>query len=74
MRDWEALSFSLPRIVRHPLIKRKVMEYNGRYFHIVNLRYGRRPRRRHSRLAHRGLFRLTGIICGPTDGFRPIVT
>ena len=38
MRDWEALSFSLPRTVRHALIKRKVVEYHGRYFHIVNLR------------------------------------
>lgn len=38
MRDWEALSFSLHRTVRHPLIKRKVMEYSGRYYHVVNLR------------------------------------
>jgi hypothetical protein len=38
MRDWEALSFSLPRAVRHPLIKRKVVEYHGRYYHVVNVR------------------------------------
>lgn len=38
MRDWVALSFSLPRIVRHPLITRKVVAYHGRYHHVVNLR------------------------------------
>lgn len=38
MRDWEALSFFLPRAVRHPLIKRKVNEYHGRYYHVANLR------------------------------------
>jgi hypothetical protein len=38
MRDWEALSFSLPRRVHHPLIKRKVNEYHGRYYHVANLR------------------------------------
>lgn len=38
MRDWEALSFSLHRTVRHPLIKRKVLEYSGRYYHVFNLR------------------------------------
>jgi hypothetical protein len=38
MRDWEALSFFLPRRVHHPLIKRKVNEYHGRYYHVANLR------------------------------------
>jgi hypothetical protein len=37
MRDWVALSFSLPRTVRHPLIKRKVVEYHGKYHHVVNV-------------------------------------
>jgi len=38
MRDWEALSFSLHRTVRHPLITRKVVEYSGRHYHVVNVR------------------------------------
>lgn len=38
MQRWEALSFSLPRAVRHPRITRKVQPYHGRYFHVVNLR------------------------------------
>lgn len=38
MRDWQALSFFLPRRVQHPLIKRKVNEYHGRYYHVANLR------------------------------------
>jgi hypothetical protein len=37
-QKWVALSFSLPRRVTHPLITRKVMEYNGRYYHVANLR------------------------------------
>jgi len=35
---WVALSFSLPRQVRHERIVRKVMEYHGRYYHVANLR------------------------------------
>ena len=35
---WVASSFGLPRTVHHPLITRKVIEYNGRYHHVVNLR------------------------------------
>lgn len=35
--NWVALSFSLRRKVTHPLIKRKVMEYHGRYYHIANI-------------------------------------
>jgi hypothetical protein len=35
---WVALSFSLPRIVRHERIIRKVAEYHGRYYHVANLR------------------------------------
>jgi hypothetical protein len=35
---WEALSFFLPHVVRHPLITRKVMEYHGRHYHVANLR------------------------------------
>jgi len=35
---WVALSFSLPRVVRHERIVRKVVEYHGRHFHVANLR------------------------------------
>ena len=35
---WVALSFSLRRRVDHPIIVRKVMPYNGRYYHVANLR------------------------------------
>ncbi len=35
---WVALSFSLPRTVRHERIIRKVVEYHGRYHHVANLR------------------------------------
>ncbi|MHB1534809.1 MAG: DUF5655 domain-containing protein [Acidimicrobiales bacterium] len=35
---WVALSFSLPRSVRHELITRKVVAYHGRYHHVANLR------------------------------------
>ena len=35
---WVAMSFSLPRVVRHRLITRKVMEYSGRFYHVANLR------------------------------------
>jgi hypothetical protein len=38
MQRWEALSFSLSRPARHPLMTRKVLAYGGRYFHVVNLR------------------------------------
>lgn len=38
MQKWVALSFSLPRRVDHRLITRKVMPYQGRYYHVVNLR------------------------------------
>jgi hypothetical protein len=38
MRQWTALSFSLPRPVRHPTITRKVQLYGGSYFHVANLR------------------------------------
>jgi len=34
---WVALSFSLRRKVTHPLIKRKVMQWNGRYYHVANI-------------------------------------
>jgi hypothetical protein len=38
MQKWVALSFSLSRTVDHPLIKRKVIAYGGRRYHVVNLR------------------------------------
>jgi hypothetical protein len=38
MTKWVALSFALNRTVRHPLITRKVMQWNGRYYHVANLR------------------------------------
>jgi len=37
MQKWVALSFSLPRPVRHRTIVRKVVLWHGRYFHIANL-------------------------------------
>jgi hypothetical protein len=38
MTKWVALSFSLPHVVDHPLMKRKPMEYGGQWYHVVNLR------------------------------------
>ena len=38
MQKWVALSFSLPRAVRHPLIVRKVEPYGDRFHHVANLR------------------------------------
>jgi hypothetical protein len=38
MAKWSALSFSLPRIVEHPSIGRKVQSWAGRYHHVFNLR------------------------------------
>jgi hypothetical protein len=38
MRQWVALSFSLPHRVKHPRITRKVVLYHGRYHHVANLR------------------------------------
>jgi hypothetical protein len=35
---WGALSFSLPRPVRHPCITRKVVEHHGRHHHVANVR------------------------------------
>jgi hypothetical protein len=37
MQRWVALSFSLSRPVKHPTIVRKVMPWNGRYYHVANL-------------------------------------
>ena len=37
MRRWVALSFSLPREVPHRTIRRQVMHWHGRYFHVANL-------------------------------------
>jgi Domain of unknown function (DUF5655) len=37
MTKWVALSFSLPRPAGHKLIKRKVVNYNGRYYHVANV-------------------------------------
>jgi len=37
MQRWVALSFSLPRTVRHRLITRKPIPHGGRYYHVVNL-------------------------------------
>jgi hypothetical protein len=38
MRQWVALSFSLPYRAQHPRITRKVQSYGRHYFHVVNLR------------------------------------
>lgn len=37
MQRWVALSFSLPRTVRHRTITRKVVQYHGRHFHVANV-------------------------------------
>jgi hypothetical protein len=37
MQRWVALSFSLPRPVRHPTIVRRVVRYGSRYHHVANL-------------------------------------
>lgn len=37
MQRWVALSFSLPRLVRHRTVTRKVVQYRGRYVHVANL-------------------------------------
>ena len=37
LAKWVALSFSLPRAARHKTIKRKVVNYRGRYFHVANV-------------------------------------
>ena len=38
MQQWVALSFSLGRSVSHKTIIRQVMLYNGRHYHVANLR------------------------------------
>ena len=37
MQRWVALSFSLPRRVRHRLIVRKPIAYGAGYFHVANV-------------------------------------
>ena len=37
MTKWVALSFSLPRLVRHRAIRRKVVQYHSRYYHVANI-------------------------------------
>jgi hypothetical protein len=37
LRRWVALSFSLPRVVTHPLILRRPIPHGHRYYHVVNL-------------------------------------
>jgi hypothetical protein len=38
MRNWVAVSFTLPRPARHPTISRKVVHNGGRYCHVANVR------------------------------------
>ena len=38
MTKWVAISFSLNRRASHRTITRKVNEYNGRYWHVCNVR------------------------------------
>lgn len=38
MQRWVALSFSLPRAVRHPRISRTPIPHGGRWHHVVNVR------------------------------------
>lgn len=35
---WVAILFSLPRKVTHPTITRKVVQYQGRFHHVANVR------------------------------------
>ncbi len=37
MERWVALSFSLRRRATHPTIRRKVIPYGGRYWHVANV-------------------------------------
>jgi Domain of unknown function (DUF5655) len=37
MTKWVAVSFSLPAPKRHHLVKRKIIHYNGRYYHVANV-------------------------------------
>jgi hypothetical protein len=38
MRRWVALSFTLQRLVHHPLIVRKpILNHGGRFWHVANL-------------------------------------
>jgi len=37
MRKWVALSFLLPRRADHRTFVRKVVEYNGRWYHVANV-------------------------------------
>ncbi len=37
MTKWVAVSFSLPGPKRHHLVKRKIIHYNGRYYHVANV-------------------------------------
>ena len=38
MQRWVALSFSLPGVVRHPRITRRVIPYGTHFHHVANLR------------------------------------
>ncbi len=38
MQQWVALSFGLRHRATHRTITRKLIEYNGRYHHVANLR------------------------------------
>ncbi len=38
LRDWVALSFSLPYQAQHRCIVRKVQRFGGVYFHVANIR------------------------------------
>ena len=55
MTKWVALSFSLPRPAGHKLIKRKVINYNGRYYHVANVARPEQSRRRPPGVAYRGV-------------------
>jgi hypothetical protein len=37
MQRWVAVSFFLRRAARHRTIVRKVVDYNGRYYHVANV-------------------------------------
>lgn len=37
MTKWVAISFSLLHPAKHKLVTRKVLQYNGRYYHVANV-------------------------------------
>jgi len=71
MQRWVALSFSLPRAVRHPLITRRVVPYGRHFHHVANLRTPDElddELRDHLTEAYLGAGPVGGFVPGPDDG------